>query len=85
MVNSFLISTGGSGGHVVPATILYEHLSKDANVILSTDKRGLKFLNKDTFKIEIINTPKLNNFFLLPLNILKIIILTINSFFLLKD
>ena len=85
MVNSFLISTGGSGGHVVPATILYEHLSKDANVILSTDKRGLKFLNKDTFKVEIINTPKLNNFFLLPLNILKIIILTINSFFLLKD
>ena len=81
MVNSFLISTGGSGGHVVPATILYEHLSKDANVILSTDKRGLKFLNKDTFKLEIINTPKLNNFFLLPLNILKIIILTINSFF----
>ena len=58
-----LFSTGGSGGHVVPATILYEHLSKDANVILSTDKRGLKFLNKDTFKIEIINTPKLNNFF----------------------
>ena len=69
----------------MPATILYEHLSKDANVILSTDKRGLKFLNKDTFKVEIINTPKLNNFFLLPLNILKIIILTINSFFLLKD
>ena len=85
MLNSFLISTWGSGGHVVPATILYEHLSKEANVILSTDKRGLKFLNKDNFKLEIINTPKLNNFFLLPLNILKIIILTINSFFLLKD
>ena len=85
MVNSFLISTGGSGGHVIPATILYEHLSKDANVILSTDKRGLKFLNKDSFKLEIINTPKLNNFFLLPLNILKIIVLTIKSFFLLKD
>ena len=55
----------------MPATILYEHLSKDANVILSTDKRGLKFLNKDNFKIEIIDTPKLNNFFLLPLNIFR--------------
>ena len=47
MANSFLISTGGSGGHVIPATILYEHLSKDTNVILSTDERGLNFLNKD--------------------------------------
>ena len=27
MVN-LLISTGGSGGHVIPATILYEHLKK---------------------------------------------------------
>ncbi len=85
MENSFLISTGGSGGHVVPATILYEHLSKDANVIISTDKRGLKFLNKDFFKLEIINTPKLNNIFLLPLNIFIMIILTIKSFFLMKS
>ena len=28
MKKNFLISTGGSGGHVIPATILYEHLSK---------------------------------------------------------
>ena len=26
MTQRILISTGGSGGHVVPATILYEHL-----------------------------------------------------------
>ena len=26
MTQKILISTGGSGGHVVPATILYEHL-----------------------------------------------------------
>ena len=66
MKKNFLISTGGSGGHVIPATtILYDHLSKD-NVIISTDKRGLKFLDKDIYKIEIINTPKLNNIFLLP-------------------
>ncbi len=85
MANSFLISTGGSGGHVIPATILYEHLSKDTNVILSTDERGLNFLNKDFFKLVVINTPKLNNFLLLPFNILKIIILTIKSFFFLKN
>ena len=84
MKNFFLISTGGSGGHVKPATILYEHLSKDADVVISTDKRGLKFLNKNIYKLEIINTPKLNNIYLLPFNILVIIILTFKSFFLLK-
>ena len=26
MINKILISTGGSGGHVIPAMILYEHL-----------------------------------------------------------
>ena len=28
MNKKILISTGGSGGHVIPAIILYEHLSK---------------------------------------------------------
>ena len=47
MTKNYLISTGGSGGHVIPATILYEHLVKEANVIISSDKRGLKYLEKD--------------------------------------
>ena len=28
-MKKILISTGGSGGHVVPATILYEHLKEN--------------------------------------------------------
>ena len=28
-MKNILISTGGSGGHVIPATILYEHLKKN--------------------------------------------------------
>ena len=63
MKKNFLISTGGSGGHVIPATILYEHLSKKTNVIISTDKRGLKYLDKNIYQFEIINTPKINNIF----------------------
>ena len=63
MKKNFLITTGGSGGHVLPATILYEHLSKEANIIISTDKRGLKYLDKNSYKFKIINTPKLNSFF----------------------
>ncbi len=83
MKKNFLISTGGSGGHVIPATIIYDHLSIEGNVMISTDKRGLKYFDKNIYKFEIINTPKLNNIFL-PLNILIIFILTFKSFFLLK-
>ncbi len=85
MKKSFLITTGGSGGHVIPATILYEHLAKEANVVISIDKRGLSYLNKDYYKFKIINTPKLNNIFLLPFNLIIILFLTIKSFFLLKS
>ena len=46
MVQRILISTGGSGGHVVPATILYEHLKNQFHISISTDKRGVKFLDK---------------------------------------
>tara|TARA_Y100000992_G_scaffold263483_1_gene199783 strand:+ start:129 stop:1193 length:1065 start_codon:yes stop_codon:yes gene_type:complete len=85
MEKTFLITTGGSGGHVVPATILYEHLSKEKKVIISTDKRGLKYLDQDNCKIKIIDTPKLSNVFLLPLNLIKILFLTLKSLFLLKS
>ena len=85
MKKNFLISTGGSGGHVIPATILYEHLSEEANVIISSDKRGLKYLDDKFYKCKIINTPKLDNILLLPYNMIKIFILTLKSFFLLKN
>ena len=84
MKKNFLITTGGSGGHVVPATILYEHLSKETNVIISTDKRGLKYLDEDIYQFEIIDTPKLDNIFYLPLNFIKILFLILKSFSLLK-
>ena len=55
MKKSFLITTGGSGGHVIPATILYDHLSKQSNVTISTDKRGSRYLNNDNYKYNIID------------------------------
>ena len=85
MKKNFLITTGGSGGHVVPATILYDHFSKETNVILSTDKRGLKYFDQSIYKFEIIDTPKLNNILFLPFNIIIIVFLTFKSFFLLKN
>ena len=84
MKKNFLISTGGSGGHVLPAITLYEHLSKDANIIIATDKRGLKYFDTEMSKLEIIDTPKINNIFFLPFNLVLIFFLTLKSLFLLK-
>ena len=44
MKKNILISTGGSGGHVVPAEILADHLRKDYGIFISTDLRGYKFI-----------------------------------------
>ena len=85
MKKNFLITTGGSGGHVIPAMILYQHLSKEINVIISTDKRGLRYLDINNLPIEVINTPKLNNIVLFPINVFIILFLTIKSYFLLKQ
>ena len=85
MIQRILISTGGSGGHVVPATILYEHLKDQFNVSMSTDYRGMKFLDKNKYNLEIFNiTPISKNIFLIPLQFFLIIYLIIKSIFFLK-
>ena len=85
MKKKILITTGGSGGHVMPALILSKHLLKEFDVVLTTDKRGFNFFNKNIDKFKIINTPRLNNIFFLPLNLFKILFLTIKSVFFLKN
>jgi len=85
MVQRILISTGGSGGHVVPATILYEHLKDQFNVSMSTDYRGMKFLDKNKYNLEIFNIiPISKNIFLIPFQFFLIIYLIIKSIFFLK-
>ena len=59
MKKKILISTGGSGGHVIPAISLYE-------VFLSTDKRGTKFINENIYNYKLIEIPKISK------NILKL-------------
>ncbi len=83
MTKKVLISTGGSGGHVIPAITIYNHLKKTHEILISTDVRGLAYLDKN-YNTVIINTPKLNNLFLLPFSFIKILSLTIKSFFILK-
>ena len=84
MKEKILISTGGSGGHVIPATTIYDHLKNEYEVVISTDLRGLKYLDVDNYKIFEVDTPKLNKSILLPFIILKVFLLTLKSFFLLK-
>ncbi|MDA7562278.1 UDP-N-acetylglucosamine--N-acetylmuramyl-(pentapeptide) pyrophosphoryl-undecaprenol N-acetylglucosamine transferase [Candidatus Pelagibacter sp.] len=85
MTKRILISTGGSGGHVVPATILYEHLKDKFHVSLSTDSRGIKFLDKNKYNFEIFNvTPISKNIFLLPWQFFFMIYLIVKSIFFLK-
>ncbi len=84
MKKNFLISTGGSGGHVIPAIILHEHLSNNANIVFSIDKRGLKYIDKDLYSIEIVDTPRLNNIFYFPLKLFFLFFLTLKSLFILK-
>ncbi len=84
MKKKILISTGGSGGHTIPALILHEHLSDNFETIISSDLRGLKYIGKNFSQINIINTPKLNNIILFPFNFFKILFLTIKSIILLK-
>ena len=83
MTEKILISTGGSGGHVIPAITIYNHLKNTYETLISTDIRGLAYLDNN-YNVLIINTPKLNNFLLLPFSFFKILFLSVKSFFLLK-
>ena len=85
MKQKILISSGGSGGHVVPATILYEHLKSEFHISMTTDYRGMKFINKNKYNLEIFNiNPISKNIFLLPFQFFLIIYLIVKSIFFLK-
>ena len=83
-MKNILISTGGSGGHVVPAKILCEHLQSNFKVFISTDLRGLKYLDDRKNEIVLINTPKLNLNIFFMFKIFQVIYLVIKTVLLLK-
>ena len=85
MKKKILISTGGSGGHVIPATIFYEQLKNEFDVFLITDKRGCRFLNSEKYKFTVINSPNLTaHLFLLPFNLFGLFFSIIKSLIFLK-
>ena len=85
MSKKILISTGGSGGHVVPATIIYKHLEHKFNVSMTSDFRGINFLNKDEYNLKVFNVkPISQNIFLIPFHLFLIFFSIIKSIIFLK-
>ena len=79
-MKNIIISTGGSGGHVVPATIFHEHLKDKFNIYITSDERGMQFLDKNKYNTKIINVPKITkNIFLLPFQIFLLLGLILKS------
>ena len=84
-MNKVLIVTGGSGGHVIPALTIYDHIKSNLDVKIATDQRGTKFFNTKKYKYVLINVPNIfDNFYLLPLNVLRFFLSVIKSYFFLK-
>ena len=69
-MKKILISTGGSGGHVVPALNLLSHLKNEFDVCIYTDIRGAKYIPKEIKKtiIEVKKIPEKK--YLFPLKII---------------
>ena len=59
MKSKILISTGGSGGHVIPAIAFHQHFNEKFKVYLSTDKRGARFIDKKIYEYELIDVPNI--------------------------
>ena len=77
MKKKILISTGGSGGHVIPALNFYEHLKENNEVFLTSDLRGLKFIDTKIYNNKII--PKKNVKIMAGIAIILINLFSINK------
>ncbi len=89
MKKNFLLITGGTGGHVIPAKNFANYLSvKNINCSIITDKRGYKYFDNYSGKIYVISSSNLNGNIILKIyGIFQILLGLIQSFiiiFLLK-
>ena len=84
-MKNIIISTGGSGGHVIPALVLYDHLKEKNNVLLISDLRGIKYIEKNKYKYQILNVRNISsNILLFPFFIINFMFLTFKSFLILR-
>ena len=84
-MKKILITTGGSGGHVIPSLSIYDSLKDNFNVKIVTDLRGSKYINKDRYNYSLIDVPNIfSNLLLLPYNLFKFCISILKSYSYLK-
>ena len=84
-MKNILITTGGSGGHVIPALSIYDHLNTKFNITLTTDGRGAKFISKKNYSYNLIDVPNLfSKLYLFPINLIKFFLSIVKSYFFLK-
>ena len=70
-MKKILITTGGSGGHVIPSLSLYDSLKDNFEVHIVTDVRGSRYINS-SYNFSLIDVPNiLSNLFLIPYNLIK--------------
>mgnify|MGYP001179805922 CR=1 FL=1 len=87
MSKKIIFSSGGTGGHILPAIHLMNHFSKRGyDVILVTDHRGKNLLNKINYKFYTIKSETIikKNFFKKIISLFVIIISLFKSYFILK-
>ncbi len=79
-MKNILITTGGTGGHVIPSVSLFDHLQNSFSVKIVTDKRGSKYIDENKYSYELIDVPNLFiKIYLLPLMMLKYLIIILKS------
>ena len=82
-MKKILISTGGSGGHVIPSLTIYDALKENFEVHIVTDLRGFKFIKKHNYSL--IDVPNLfANLLIFPLNFAKFCMSIFKSYKFLK-
>lgn len=81
---TIFITTGGTGGHIIPARCLAQELAKDEKVIILADKKYQNYIqNSDNFKSFTINSSQIARFPLkMPFTAIKIASGALKSIFL---
>ena len=83
-MKKILISTGGSGGHVIPSLTIYDILKENFQVHIVTDLRGSRYIKNHDYSL--IDVPNIfTNLFFLPYNFIKFCISIFKSYKYLKS
>ena len=85
MTKKILITTGGSGGHVIPSLSIYDALKDKYEMQISTDLRGSKYINNENYNYSLIDVPNLfSNLLLFPYNFIRFCFSIVKSYKYLK-